>query len=109
MFRADLLAADPSRWEKYTKAFRDCGVKKKSEEHTGGGGGGGVATGGGGGAPPGAKPPAGAAKPSAKQTVPNLDGVYKGCSLDAEISLTLDDPGLDYTWHLLEVRWFLRA
>ena len=38
-----------------------------------------------------------------------LDGVYKGCSLDAEISLTLDDPGLDYTWHLLEVRWFLRA
>jgi len=33
-----------------------------------------------------------------------LDGLYKGCSVDANLVLVFDDPGLDYTWHLLEVR-----
>jgi len=35
-----------------------------------------------------------------------LDGLYKGCSVDSDVSLWLDDPGLDYTWHLLEIRSF---
>ena len=35
-----------------------------------------------------------------------LDGIYKGCSVDAALLLLLDDPGLDFTWHLLEVRFW---
>ena len=33
-----------------------------------------------------------------------LDGLYKGCSVDGNLMLVLDDPGLDFSWHLLEVR-----
>jgi hypothetical protein len=34
-----------------------------------------------------------------------LDGLYKGCSVDGDLLLVFDDPGLDFSWHLLEVRF----
>ena len=33
-----------------------------------------------------------------------LDGMYKGCSVDEHVEIWIGDPGLDYTWHVLEVR-----